>query len=89
MPVVSLARILVNSMTPDSLPAAPSTNPTPFSMTPMTSGLSTPRLMTPMSGGATSIGDYLTAHLNKTAFAGLRTYIGGSKALDSFIKLIA
>lgn len=42
-----------------------------------------------MSGGSTSIGDYLTAHLNKTAFAGLRTYIGGSKALDSLVKLIA
>ncbi|KZV77572.1 hypothetical protein PENSPDRAFT_621096 [Peniophora sp. CONT] len=87
--ILSLARILVNSMAPDSLPSAPSANPTPFNMTPMTSGMSTPRLMTPISGGPTSIGDYLTAHLNKTAFAGLRTYIGGSKALDALIKLIA
>ncbi|TFY83738.1 hypothetical protein EWM64_g268 [Hericium alpestre] len=40
--IVSLARLIVYSMVPDSLPQAPSTAPTPF-MTPMASGHNTPR----------------------------------------------
>jgi len=85
--ILSLARIIVYSMTPDSLPSAPSTNPTPYATTPLTSGANTPHLM---NSGASSgaVGDYLTAHLTKASFAGLKTHIGGSKALDSLVKLI-
>ncbi|KAI0034951.1 hypothetical protein K488DRAFT_76958 [Vararia minispora EC-137] len=86
--IISLARLIVYSMAPDSLPSAPSTNPTPFVATPLASGTSTPRLMNSL-GSAGSVGDYLTATLGKAPFAGLKTYTGGSKALDSLVKLIA
>jgi len=74
-------------MAPDSLPSAPSTNPTPFNVTPLASGMNTPRLANGLAIG--SVGDYLTANLSKAPFAGLKTFIGGSKALDSLVKLIA
>ncbi|KAI0274846.1 hypothetical protein BC834DRAFT_814888 [Gloeopeniophorella convolvens] len=80
--IVSLARIIVYSMAPDGLPAAPSSAPTPLG-TPFASGMNTPR----HQGG--SVGDYLTASLGKVPFLSLKSYIGGSKALDSLVKLIA
>lgn len=80
--IASLARIIVYSMTPDGLPTAPSSAPTPVG-TPLASGMNTPR----HQGG--SIGDYLTAPLGKIAFTSLKSYVGGSKALDSLVKLIA
>jgi len=36
-----------------------------------------------------SVGDYLTAPLGKISFMSLKSYVGGSKALDSLVKLIA
>jgi proteasome activator subunit 4 len=57
-------------------------------MTPMTSGFNTPRLTNGL-GSIGSIGDYISASFGKAPLAGLRTYIGGSKALDSLVKLIA
>ena len=69
-------------MTPDGLPTAPSSAPTPLG-TPLASGTNTPR----HQGG--SIGDYLTAPLGKISFTSLKSYVGGSKALDSLVKLIA
>lgn len=85
---VSLARLIVYSMTQDSLPSAPSTNPTPYATTPLASGMNTPRLMS-SSASSGAVGDYLTAHLNKVHLAGIKTHIGGSKALDSLVRLIA
>jgi proteasome activator subunit 4 len=81
--LVSLARIIVYSMAPDGIPHAPSTSPTP-TMTPLTSGMSTPR-----SQPGASVGDYLASHLGKVPLLGLKTYVGGSRALDSLVKLIA
>ncbi|KAI0308000.1 hypothetical protein B0F90DRAFT_1813347 [Multifurca ochricompacta] len=80
--IASLARIIVYSMAPDGLPAAPSSTPTPLG-TPLASGMNTPRHP---SG---SVGDYLTAPLGKLPFLSLKSYVGGSKALDSLVKLIA
>ena len=69
-------------MAPDGLPTAPSSAPTPLG-TPFASGMNTPR----NQGG--SVGDYLTAPLAKIPFLSLKSYVGGSKALDSLVKLIA
>ena len=38
---------------------------------------------------SSSVGDYLTAPLGKLPFLSLKSYVGGSKALDSLVKLIA
>lgn len=91
---VSLARIIVHSMAPDGRPVAPSNAPTPMG-TPMgsgfnTPGMTTPGVMTPRALGGGSVGDYLTAHLHKMApLLSSHSYVGGSKALDSLVKLIA
>jgi proteasome activator subunit 4 len=69
-------------MSPDGLPTAPSSAPTPLG-TPFASGMNTPR----NQGG--SVSDYLTAPLAKIPFLSLKSYVGGSKALDSLVKLIA
>jgi proteasome activator subunit 4 len=69
-------------MVPDGLPTAPSSTPTPFG-TPFASGMSTPR------NQSSSVGDYLAAPLAKLPFLSLKSYVGGSKALDSLVKLIA
>ncbi|KAI0322289.1 hypothetical protein OF83DRAFT_1094493 [Amylostereum chailletii] len=86
--IFSLARIIVYSMAPDSVPNAPSSAPSPF-LTPLASGMNTPRLSNGSMTG--SVGDYLTARLGKPSTHGLpfKTYAGGSKALDSLVKLIA
>ena len=85
---VSLARIIVYSIAMDGIPNAPSTTSTPL-MTPLPSGMNTPRFSNGAMTG--SVGDYLTARLGKPSSHGLphRTYTGGSKALDSLVKLIA
>ena len=69
-------------MSPDGLPTAPSSAPTPLG-TPFASGMNTPR------NQSSSVGDYLTAPLGKLPFLTLKSYVGGSKALDSLVKLIA
>ncbi|THH19718.1 hypothetical protein EW146_g1513 [Bondarzewia mesenterica] len=86
--IISLARIIVYSMAPDALPHAPSSAPTPF-MTPLASGMNTPGVGTPRPSMNGNVGDYLCAHLGKMSLPSLKTYVGGSKALDSLIKLIA
>ncbi|KAJ7597613.1 hypothetical protein C8J56DRAFT_1001469 [Mycena floridula] len=78
----SLARIIVYSMAPDSLPSPPSNAPTPF-MTPMPSGLNTPQI------NSNSFGDYLSAPLANKANVKPKSYLAGSKALDSLARMIA
>ncbi|KAI9438389.1 hypothetical protein F5148DRAFT_883735 [Russula earlei] len=80
--IASLARIIVYSMAPDGLPTSPSSAPTPLG-TPFASGMNTPRHQ------SSSVGDYLAAPLGKLPFLSLKSYVGGSKALDSLVKLIA
>jgi proteasome activator subunit 4 len=55
-------------------------------MTPLTSGLMTPT--TPGINGG-QLGDYLSANLSKKGIPRVKTYLAGSKALDSLVRLIA
>lgn len=80
--LASLARIIVYSMAPDGLPSPASNAPTPF-MTPMPSGMNTPQIAT------ASAGDYLGIPLRKSAPSKDKTYLAGSRALDSLARLIA
>lgn len=87
--LASLARIIVYSMAPDGIPSSGSNMSTPF-YTPMASGTSTP--LPQINGHQVSgrgLADYLSAPLGKTAHYKTKTYIAGSKALDSLAKLIA
>lgn len=57
-------------------------------MTPMPSGASTP--LPHQNGSANgTLGDYLSAPLGKGGYMKAKTYLAGSKALDSLSKLIA
>ncbi|EIN13624.1 hypothetical protein PUNSTDRAFT_94808 [Punctularia strigosozonata HHB-11173 SS5] len=97
--IASLARIIVYSMAPDGVPAPPSSAPTPF--TPFSPGMMTPRsgvvtpfgsgMMTPTTPGVNggSLGDYLSANLSRKGVSRVKTYLAGSKALDSLVRLIA
>jgi hypothetical protein len=86
--ITSLARIMVYSMSQDSLPAAPSFAPTPF--TPFTPGAMTPMTPpTPQPGANGNLGDYLAHKLATKGLPRAKTYLAGSKALDSLQKLIA
>jgi proteasome activator subunit 4 len=80
--ILSLARIIVYSMMPDSIPSPSSNAPTP-QFTPLPSGMNTPQLR---SGSA---GDYLSSPLMKAGHFKSQTYLAGSKALDSLAKMIA
>ncbi|KAJ3973169.1 hypothetical protein EV361DRAFT_980091 [Lentinula raphanica] len=80
--IPSLARIIVYSMAPDGLPAPPSNAPTPF-FSPSPSGMNTPSI------GSSSLGEYLSAPLGKGVHGKGRSYLAGSKALDSLARLIA
>ncbi|KXN83586.1 Proteasome activator complex subunit 4 [Leucoagaricus sp. SymC.cos] len=82
--IVSLARIIVYSMAPDGVPVPASNAPTPM-FSPLPSGMCTPQ----PNGNHTSLGDYLASPLHKRAYVPQRTYLAGSKALDSFARLIA
>ncbi|KAI0067819.1 hypothetical protein BV25DRAFT_1794335 [Artomyces pyxidatus] len=87
--IISLARIIVYSMTTDGREIAASTAPTPLAGTPSASGMNTPR---PHAFGHSqngSVGDYLTAHLMGKTHTAPKTYVAGSKALDSLVKLVA
>ncbi|KAI0768547.1 hypothetical protein BD413DRAFT_614418 [Trametes elegans] len=81
--IASLARIIVYSMAPDGMPSPSSNAPTPL-FTPLASGTSTPL---PQHNGG--LGDYLSAPLGKGGRLKTKTYLAGSKALDSLVKLIA
>jgi proteasome activator subunit 4 len=81
----SLARIIVYSMAPDSIPTPGSNVPTP-ALTPFQSGMSTPM---PYDSRKGAIGDYLSAPLGKGGHGKMKTYLAGSRALDSLAKLIA
>ncbi|KAK1232605.1 Proteasome activator BLM10 [Marasmius sp. AFHP31] len=80
--ISSLARIIVYSMAEDGMPAPPSNAPTPF-FTPLPSGMNTPAIQT------STLKDYLSAPLGKGVQTKGKTYIAGSKALDSLIRFIA
>lgn len=80
--IASLARLIVYSMIPDSVPNPSSNAPTPM-FTPLPSGMNTPLLR---SGAA---GDYLSTPMAKGSLWKNRTYLGGSKALDSLARMIA
>lgn len=66
----------------DGYPTPASNAPTPY-MTPMPSGMSTPQIQN------TSAGEYLGIPLGKTAPLKGKTYLAGSRALDSLTRLIA
>ena len=75
--LVSLARLIVYSMTPDG-PAIPPSG---------ISTLWTPGFVTPEP--EKNFGDYLSAPLAQSGGrAKVKTYLGGSKALDSLSRLI-
>ncbi|KAF9073805.1 armadillo-type protein [Rhodocollybia butyracea] len=80
--IPSLARIIVYSMTADGLAAPPSNAPTPM-FSPLPSGMNTPSIAT------SKLGDYLSAPLGKGVQGKGKTYLAGSKALDSLARLIA
>ncbi|KAJ4476693.1 hypothetical protein J3R30DRAFT_3704168 [Lentinula aciculospora] len=80
--IPSLARIIVYSMAPDGLPAPPSNVPTPF-FSPSPSGMNTPSI------GSSTLGEYLSAPLGKGVHGKGKTFLAGSKALDSLARLIA
>ncbi|CAL1696420.1 unnamed protein product [Somion occarium] len=88
--ISSLARIIVYSMAPDGLPNPGSELSTPF-YTPTPSGTSTPLPHTRHSGqlNGHALGDYLSSPLGKHGSTKAKTYLAGSKALDSLAKLIA
>jgi proteasome activator subunit 4 len=84
--ITSLARIIVYSMSQDGLPTAPSFAPTPFTPFTGTPAMTPP---TPQLGAGGNIGDYLSHRLGTKGMPRTKTYLAGSKALDSLNKLIA
>ena len=72
-------------MVPDSIPDPGSNVPTP-ALTPFQSGMNTPM---PHDARKGAIGDYLSAPLGKGGHGKVKTYLAGSRALDSLAKLIA
>ncbi|KAJ7783436.1 hypothetical protein DFH07DRAFT_995453, partial [Mycena maculata] len=82
--IQSLARIIVYSMAPDGMPSPASNAPTPM-FTPVPSGMNTPTISTH------SLGDYLSAPLSRTGAGSSKskTYLAGSKALESLSQIIA
>lgn len=75
-------------MAPDGVPAPGSQAPTPAFHTPAASGASTPL---PQQNGLAhgALGDYLSAPLGKGGPHKVKTYLAGSKALESLVKFIA
>ncbi|KAF8971515.1 hypothetical protein BDZ97DRAFT_1913988 [Flammula alnicola] len=80
--IPSLARIIVYSMAPDGIPVPSSNLPTPV-FSPLPSGINTPH------PGSNNVGDYLTAPLSKKIHVKPKTYLAGSRALDSLARMIA
>ncbi|KAJ7102239.1 hypothetical protein B0H15DRAFT_813790 [Mycena belliarum] len=83
--IQSLARIIVYSMAPDGIPSPTSNAPTPV-FTPLPSGMNTPRIPT-----SNSLRDYLSAPLARIGAvpSKQKTYLAGSKALESLSQIIA
>ncbi|KAJ7042558.1 hypothetical protein C8F04DRAFT_1076309 [Mycena alexandri] len=83
--IQSLARIIVYSMAPDGVPSPTSGAPTPL-FTPVPSGVATPQIPT------NNLRDYLSAPL-AARFGSTpskhKTYLAGSKALESLSQIIA
>lgn len=75
-------------MAPDGIPAPGSQASTPAFGTPSVSGASTPL---PHQNGVApgTLGDYLSAPLGKGGHLKAKTFLAGSKALDSLVKFIA
>ncbi|KAJ7655130.1 hypothetical protein DFH06DRAFT_491600 [Mycena polygramma] len=81
--IQSLARIIVYSMASDGIPSPASNAPSPM-FTPVPSGMTTPRIP------ANSLRDYLSAPLARAGtLPKHKTYLAGSKALDSLSQIIA
>ncbi|TRM60121.1 hypothetical protein BD626DRAFT_571905 [Schizophyllum amplum] len=81
--IPSLARIIIYSMAPDSMPSPASNMPTPL-FSPMPSGMNTPQVQ------QSTLKEFLSAPLGKGHSTSRgRTYLAGSKALDSLVTLIA
>ncbi|KAG6837040.1 hypothetical protein H0H93_015903 [Arthromyces matolae] len=78
--IASLARVIVYSMMPDGEPVPPSNAPTPL-FSPLPSGMNTPMMQ------SATLTDFLASPLGKKDKS--RTYLAGSKALDSLARLIA
>lgn len=69
-------------MAPDGVAVPPSNAPTPL-FSPLPSGMNTPLIQT------TTPGDFFSALLGKRLNSKHKTYLAGSKALDSLARLIA
>jgi len=67
----------------DGPPVPPSNAPTPM-FSPLPSGVTTPQ-----PSSSNTAGDYLSAPLAKKTFSQPKTYLAGSKALDSLARMIA
>ncbi|KAF8640852.1 hypothetical protein AX17_000500 [Amanita inopinata Kibby_2008] len=80
--ISSLARIIVYSMAPDGQPVPVSNAPTPL-FSPLPSGMNTPQIAT------NTLQDYLASPLGRKGYSITKTYVAGSKALDSLAKMIA
>ncbi|KAF8624763.1 hypothetical protein AX15_005657 [Amanita polypyramis BW_CC] len=78
--ISSLARIVVYSMAVDGVPAPESTAATPM-FSPLPSGMSTPLMKTSE--------DDIAAPLGKKYVPRTKTYVAGSKSLDSLTKMVA
>ncbi|KIO02352.1 hypothetical protein M404DRAFT_27957 [Pisolithus tinctorius Marx 270] len=79
--IPSLARIIVYSMAQDGISSPASSAPTPM-YTPITSGVCTPQ------APQDSVGDYVTGFFHRWNPT-QKTYLAGSKALDSLARLVA
>ncbi|KAF8058272.1 hypothetical protein FPV67DRAFT_1786012 [Lyophyllum atratum] len=80
--IISLARIIVYSMAPDGIPVPASNAATPL-FSPLPSGTNTPQIQN------STLQEYLSAPLGKKGHPVPRTYLAGSRALDSLARLIA
>ena len=74
-------------MAPDGVPAPGSQAPTPAFQTPSVSRPGTP--LPQQNGGVHGLADYLSAPLGKGGHLKAKTFLAGSKALDSLVRFIA
>jgi len=81
--LVYLAKIIVYYMAPDGIPVSVSNAQMPMFL-PLLSGMCTPNFQR----NGSSFGVYLVSSFWKRLLIPQRTYLAGSKALDSFTQLI-